>query len=1354
MAHKVIIDVEARFNDQISDDAEKASDSMDDLGSSAEKAKKKVDDLGKKKARPIFDADNNKFLKKIREAEARAEKLGKTKTTTVLKAVDNATTVIGKVLNKAQKFGGSVWSAILKVKDSQAVSALKNVSSIAKTIAGKTWEAIVKVKDYALTPLNKIKNALFNIKTLAATVFAGFAAQKLVLNPINIADAYSSAKIGFQTLLGDSEGQSMMDSLDEFAKKSPFDTTGVISNAQKMLAMGWNAEDIVRDMETIGNAAASTGNLNQGLESIVRALSQIKTKGKLSTEELNQLAEAGIAAKSMLAEQLGYGTGDSGIAAMTKDLEAGAIGSEKAIEALLAGMKKYDGMMDSMANETVEGLWSQIQDTFQVNILRKWGQGLQDGAKRGLGAVVSLLDTADEALGALGDTIYDVGKSLSNWAADKLERAVETIKEVTKSDAFKNASLGGKIKILWNEVIAEPFSKWWNSTGKKKVAEIAGNLGETIGKGMTGGLLALLGFNAEGALADGVSIGGSFMEGFLEGFDTDKIGEALKNWVSENKVLATVLGGTLAFKLISGLAGGINSIKGLFGGGKGTSGGSLVTDTALMTVTADVVNVYGYDPINNVGGKGNIPTGGGGGGAAGTAATGGALLLPAGKKWLTGSSGGGKLLLPGGGSAVKGLLTGGGGTAAGGSSTLPTLTGVTLKNGTVAAMGGKLSPWLAKFGVSLGSGATTGGGAAAVGGGAAAGIVGGILGLGSAAIDLFQGRKKAKVGDKKGAKDEYVTAGTKTGMVATGAGIGAGVGALFGGVGAGPGALIGAGIGGVAALFTGGSIGKWISDATDDGGALSNAWGATKKFFTESVPEAWDTIKKGVSGFFTKTLPEAWDGFWNGVSGFFTSTVPTWWNGLTEKVSNFFTVTIPEKWNAFWDGVGTFFLETIPYALGYVTGKVYAFFTKTVPHFFGGLWNIIATFFTKTLPEWAENIWNNYIIPFFTKTIPDFFGTLWDGIKTFFTETLPEWAENIWNNYIVPFFTETVPQFFETLWDNVTTFFTETLPEWAENIWNNYIVPFFTESIPQFFSNLWDNIKTFFTETLPEWAENVWNNVIVPFFTESIPSFFVSLWDEIKTFFTETIPEWADSVWNNNIVPFFTETIPGFFGDLWDNVCGFFNESIDFIAEQIWAPIKSFFTEIIPGWASSAIEKVKSWWGTIKDSFMSGFSDGSGGGGGGGGKARGGIVGGTSSSMEAFARGGIVGGSTRFIRVNEEAPEMIIPLSSQRRDRAMKLWMKTGQLLGVPGFARGGITTGEQDEGLRFTAYDPDPKDARSVTVQVGDINIELKIEATDKASVVQAIKDQIADIAESVAEIFTEEFEAVFENTPVRGGT
>lgn len=1287
MARKIVIDVEARFKDEVTDEAKAASDS--------------VDKLGKKKAKATLDADDSKFWRKYRKTEDKAKSFGKSKFSAFFEAKDKASTVIGNIMTKAKAFAGKTWSSIVAAKD-KASSILSKVTNLGKGIAGKTWSAIVKVKDYAMSPLTKIKNALFNIKTLAATVFAGFAAKQLVVNPISTADAYSSAKIGFQTLLGEKQGQQMMDDLDVFAKATPFKTSQVIGQSQKMLAMGWNAEDIITDMKTIGDAAAATGKGDEGLQRIVLALSQIKSKGKLSTEELNQLAEAGISAKRYLAEGLGYGTGDAGLAAMTKDLEKGAIGADTAVQALLEGMKEYNGMMEKTANETVEGLWSQIQDTFEINILRRWGQGLQDGAKRGFGSIVDLLGTADKALTDFGDTIYAVGKSLSNWAADKLEKAVKTIKEVTQTDTFKNASLGGKIKILWNEVIAEPFSKWWEGTGKAKVAEIAGSVGKAVGTGITGGLLALLGITSEDALADGVSIGGSFVEGFLEGFDTEKITKALKEWASENKGLAATLGTILGFKAISGIGNLVGNIKNFFPGGSGGSGGLGGSSyaTATMDVTAGVVNVYGP----SMGGTGT----GGTGNFSGWFGKGPTPALP--------GTGSGTPALPGTGGSTP-LLTSGAGAAG------KVLPGVILKDGTVATASSGLTAGLANVGVSLGSGATTAAGAAAAG---ASGIAGGIMGgvgLVSAGIDLFQGIKAGKSGDKKKAKDEYWKAGTKAGMVGTGAGIGAAIGSVVPGLGTAIGALVGSGIGGLAALFTGNKAGKALSDGSDEGGWLSNAWDATKGFFTESIPAAFDTFKEKASTFFTETIPEGWNNLWDSVGGFFTETVPAAWGTLTEKVSTFFTETIPEAWDSFWSSVGDFFTETVPYALGYATGKVWTFFSETIPEAWNSFWDTVGAFFTETVPQYAGYVWGK-VVTFFTETLPTAWNSFWDAVGTFFTETIPGWADTIWNGYVVPFFTETLPAAWDSFWGALGTFFTETLPTWAETTWNDRIVPFFTESIPQFFSNLWDSIKTFFTESIPTWAEETWSGHIVPFFTESIPQWFSNLWDSIKSLF---------------------------------------NEAVDGFVENIWSPIKTFFTDTIPGWVSSVWDKVTGWFGDIKDNFLSGFSAGSGGGK--GKKARGGVVGGGSTALEAFARGGntleafsnggMAKGSTRFIRVNEEAPEMIIPLSSQRRDRAMKLWAKTGQLLDVPGFARGGRTYGGNDEGFRFRQYggSEEPAGGKSIVIDVGGINVEIVVQGNDKESIVEQIKQQAKEIAEVVAGEIADSLGGQFENTPVRGG-
>ena len=1355
MAHKVVIEVETRFTDGISGESRKASRSVEQIGDAAQEAQRDVKKLGQQKAKPVFDADNNRFLKKIRAAEERANKFGKTKKAAILQAVDKTTTTVGKILNKLQKFGNSVWSAILKVKDSQAVDALRKITGAAKTIAGKTWSAIVKIKDYATAPLRKIRESLFSIKSLIAAVTAGVAAKTLVANPISLSDSIESSRIAFETKLGSAEAaEEFLQSIYKFDEKSPFDTIKIVGITQQMMNMGWTAENVLTDLERIGDWASGVGKGEEGISAVTRALGQMRQKGKLSSEEMLQLTEAGVSAWDYLAKHMGLS-----VAEVRELAEDGAIDVNTAIEGILSGLEEYAGSAAMNADRTVSGIVDQMKSLLQTNIMLPWGDGLAKGLKRGLTRVKKLLEDNKDTLKSWGNFVEEIGTNVSEWVADVMENTVDRLESVTGSDAFKNASFTGKLKLIWDGVIKNPLADWWSDTvvpwwdqtAMPWLAEKAAGMGEALGSGLTNGITTLLGIDATGAMEDGVTIGGSFMEGFLEGFDTDKIGEALKTWVEDNKGLAAGLGTILGIKFFGWLGNAIGGIKTLFGGGGGSGGTTTIGDigssyAGTMDVTAGVVNVYGNNGFGN-----NTPNFGGGTGGGGT----GTLMLPNGTPSLP--SGGGQLALPSGAGAAKtGLWQSIKGFFAG---TPGSYTGVALGNGTIAGTSSPFVASLAKLGVSLGSGASTAGGAAAVGAGSVAGIIGGILGLGSAGIDLFQGIKASRNGDSAAAKDEYWSAGTKTGMVGAGAGIGAGIGALFGGVGAVPGALIGAGVGGVAAMFSGSKVGNWLSEASDEGGWLNNAgksikefftttlpdawnsmWDGVSNFVTETIPNAWENLTEKVSTFFTETIPEKWNEFWEGVGNFFTETVPNAWETLTEKVSTFFTETIPEAWNSFWEGVGNFFFETVPYALGYAIGKAEIFFTETIPEAWNTLWDGITTFFTETIPEWASNIWDNHIWPFLEK-VGGFFALAFGAIVTFFTETIPEWATTLWEDCIVPFFTVKVPLFFSTLWDTLVTFFTETLPEWAENVWNNHIVPFFTETIPNWFSNLWTNIATFFTETLPEWAANVWNNKIVPFFTETIPGWFGSLWVSLVTFATETVPAWASNIWNNKVVPFFNETIPDWFSSLWSSLGAFFTETLPSIASTIWGGIKSFFTETIPSWFSTV-------WNRVKGSFSAGYGDS---GAGGGGRARGGIVGG-SSAMEAFARGGIVGGSTRFIRVNEESPEMIIPLSSQRRDRAMKLWGKTGSLLGVPGFARGGRTDGG-DEGYHFPGFGDHDTGGQSVIVEVGGINVEIHVHTTGAENIAEAIRAQSAEIAEAVAGIFVDSFGTQFENTPVRGG-
>lgn len=512
--NKVTIDIEARFIDHVSNESKSASKSVEGIGKSASKAQKDVDNLSKKKAKPIFDADNNKFLSKVRSMESKMNKLGHKKTAAVLDIVDKATTKIGKVINKVQSFASKTWRSIIEFNDSRALNSIRKVTSGVENLTKKTWTTLVKVKDMALSPIRAIKNALFSIPTLITAVVSAKVVQKAILEPVSLADQYTNAKIGFTTLLGESRGQAMMDEIDAFAAATPFKTSNVISNVQKMMAYGWDAERVIDDMKTIGDAAAATGKGDEGLASIVYALSEIRTKGKLSTQELNQLASAGIKAKMYLAEGLGYGTSDEGLMKLAEDLEDGAIGANQAIELILQGMEEYDGMMDKMANTTVKGLKDQLTDLFEINVSRKWGQGLQEGLIKSFGSVTSLIDGAGDALSAFGDTMYELGKVASNWLAEKLEKLINKFHEITGSFEYYHASAGGKISMLWKGLIADPISNWWNGGGKEKVVNTAVDIGLAIGKFILKGITTA--FNELpwwGKLLVGGYVGGKALSG-------------------------------------------------------------------------------------------------------------------------------------------------------------------------------------------------------------------------------------------------------------------------------------------------------------------------------------------------------------------------------------------------------------------------------------------------------------------------------------------------------------------------------------------------------------------------------------------------------------------------------------------------------------------------------------------------------------------------------------------------------------------------------------------------------------------------------------------------------------------------
>ena len=212
--------------------------------------------------------------------------------------------------------------------------------------------------------------------SFSESIVEGFAAATAAMGALGIASIKMAGdmqanKKAFSTLLGDSQqAEKFLGDLAKFAAETPFELPGLANASKKLLAFGFSAQDIIPMMAAIGDAAAMLGVGQEGIDRLTLAIGQMQAKGKVSAEEIMQLAEAGIPAWKFLADAIG-----TDIPTAMKMAENGAIDSTTGINAVLIGMQtKFKGGMQGLSQE-IPGLFSTIKDNVSA-VMREIGDKL------------------------------------------------------------------------------------------------------------------------------------------------------------------------------------------------------------------------------------------------------------------------------------------------------------------------------------------------------------------------------------------------------------------------------------------------------------------------------------------------------------------------------------------------------------------------------------------------------------------------------------------------------------------------------------------------------------------------------------------------------------------------------------------------------------------------------------------------------------------------------------------------------------------------------------------------------------------------------------------------------------------
>lgn len=182
--------------------------------------------------------------------------------------------------------------------------------------AGSQWAGFVKDVGGGAASLSS---------TLTRGLTLGIGAAAGMAGLHGLSDVFSSAQdavIGFNSQLQKSSitftafagsvelSQQFLGQLKELAATSPFEFQDVLTGAQRFAGMGLAMDKIIPIMKDVSVVAQAMGAGAAQINSINLAISQVVARGKVSAQEMNQLANAGIPAWTILAGAMNKTVGE------------------------------------------------------------------------------------------------------------------------------------------------------------------------------------------------------------------------------------------------------------------------------------------------------------------------------------------------------------------------------------------------------------------------------------------------------------------------------------------------------------------------------------------------------------------------------------------------------------------------------------------------------------------------------------------------------------------------------------------------------------------------------------------------------------------------------------------------------------------------------------------------------------------------------------------------------------------------------------------------------------------------------------------------------------------------------------
>lgn len=331
----------------------------------------------------------------------------------------------------------------------QSAIAMQRAQGLTGGLAGG-FSKLGLVLNVVMGPLKVVAGALAGVA--AAGIGAGIAASKIAMD-------LEAMKMGLVAVSGSAEeAERQLKRLAIVARSPGLGFTQSIEGSVRLQAAGMDSRLAERTLMGFGNALATVGKGKADLDGVIMALTQIASKGKVSAEEINQLAERIPQIRQIMLSVFGT--------ASTEAIQKMGISAEEFILKIVAGLEMLPKAAGGFKN-TFENL----TDAFQI-AAAKFGQQLND-------RLLPILEKAGTFLSFLAESgvIDKLGQAFASLLGTNGENGIvrllayttATLESLPQIIATIGQSIAGVIRFLidnankiidlFNQVMDNPLAK-------------------------------------------------------------------------------------------------------------------------------------------------------------------------------------------------------------------------------------------------------------------------------------------------------------------------------------------------------------------------------------------------------------------------------------------------------------------------------------------------------------------------------------------------------------------------------------------------------------------------------------------------------------------------------------------------------------------------------------------------------------------------------------------------------------------------------------------------------------------------------------------------------------------------------